>query len=108
MSVILNSKNFFQVLEVVDDKLEKTDITFVKFSDDDVALEEFGLTEDDLPKLIFFDNQIPVKKLIAIKLKSPKLFLNSPKTPFGFSLLFLYFHFVDICVSCELQPHIIM
>jgi hypothetical protein len=62
MSVILNSKSFFQVLEVVDDKLEKTDITFVKFSDDDVALEEFGLTEDDLPKLIFFDNQIPVKK----------------------------------------------
>ncbi len=74
MSVILNSKNFFQVLEVVDDKLEKTDITFVKFSDDDVALEEFGLTEDDLPKLIFFDNQIPVKKLIAKKLKPPNFF----------------------------------
>ena len=52
-----------QVLEVVDDKLEKTDVTFVKFSDDDFAEEEFGLTEEDLPKLYFFDNQIPVKYL---------------------------------------------
>ena len=51
---------FVQVLELVDDKLEKNDISFVKFSDDEVALEEFGLTEDDMPKLIFFDNQIPV------------------------------------------------
>jgi hypothetical protein len=50
----------FQVLELVDDKLEKTDVTFVKFADDDVAEEEFGLTTDQLPKLIFFDNQIPV------------------------------------------------
>ena len=49
-------------MELVDDKLDKNDadVSFVKFSDDEVALEEFGLTEDDLPKLIFFDNQIPV------------------------------------------------
>jgi hypothetical protein len=76
MSVILNSKNFFQVLEVVDDKLEKTDITFVKFSDDDVALEEFGLTEDDLPKLIFFDNQIPVKNTNRDKIKISQAFFK--------------------------------
>ena len=55
-------KNDFQVLELVDDKLEKTDVTFVKFADDDVAEEEFGLTTDQLPKLIFFDNQIPVNQ----------------------------------------------
>ena len=52
----------FKVLEVVDDKLEKADVTFVKFSDDDVAEEEFGLTPEQMPKLIFFDNQIPVKQ----------------------------------------------
>ena len=53
----------FKVLEVVDDKLEKTDVTFVKFSDDDVAEEEFGLTPEQMPKLIFFDNQIPVEQV---------------------------------------------
>jgi len=53
--------NSSQVLETVDDKLEKTDISFVKFNDEDYAEEKYGITEDDLPKLLFFDNQIPVQ-----------------------------------------------
>ena len=62
----------FKVLEVVDDKLEKADVTFVKFSDDDETEEEFGLTPEQMPKLIFFDNQIPVKSKSNMKYSAGK------------------------------------
>ena len=48
-------------LEVVDDRLDKLKNggpAFVKFSDKDVARDEFGLHR--LPSVVFFDNQIPV------------------------------------------------
>ena len=49
-------------LEIVDDKLDKLNgssrAVFVKFSDKEVAHEEFGLTR--LPSLVYFENQIPL------------------------------------------------
>ena len=57
------SREFEEVLkalEVVDDKLDGLNgsTVFVKFSDGQVARDEFGL--EHLPALVLFDHQVPV------------------------------------------------
>ena len=50
-------------LEAVDDKLDKfdkQDIMFVKCSDDGIT-EEFGYEKEQMPLLVYFENQIPME-----------------------------------------------
>ena len=54
-----NNKELFKSLEHVDDKLDKLNVPFVKFSDPSVAKEDYDI--DELPKLMFFDRQIPIE-----------------------------------------------
>ena len=54
-----NNKELFKSLELVDDKLDKLNVPFVKFSDPSVAKEDYAINE--LPKLMFFDRQIPIE-----------------------------------------------
>ena len=48
-----NNRELFKNLELVDDKLDKLNVPFVKFSDESVAKEDYGISE--FPKLVFFD-----------------------------------------------------
>lgn len=52
------SEKVLQELENIDDEADALDINFVKVSDPDVIeTEDFA---DDLPKLVFFRNEIPL------------------------------------------------
>ena len=46
-------------LENIDDEADEHDIAFVKI-DDDQLVEDYDFDKDDLPKLIYFRNGIPL------------------------------------------------
>ena len=48
-----NNREILKALELVDDKLDKINVPFVKFSDVQVARDDYAITE--FPKLVFFD-----------------------------------------------------
>ncbi len=53
-----NNRDIMKNLELIDDKLDKQKIPFVKFSDVGVAKKDYGITE--LPQLVYYDRQIQV------------------------------------------------
>ena len=53
------NREIMKSLELVDDKLDKLNVPFVKFTDPEVAQEEYGI--DSFPQLILFDRQIPIE-----------------------------------------------
>lgn len=53
-----HNREILKALELVDDKLDKLNVPFVKFANPEVAKEDYGIKE--LPKLMFFDRQIPI------------------------------------------------
>ena len=54
-----NNRELFKSLELVDDKLDKLNVPFVKFANPSVAKDDYDIQE--LPKLMFFDRQIPIE-----------------------------------------------
>ena len=54
-----SNRDVLKSLELVDDKLDKLNVPFVKFADPEVAKEEYGL--DTFPQLLLFDRQIPIE-----------------------------------------------
>ena len=55
----VNNKEMFKALELVDDKLDKLNVPFVKFANTEVAKADYDITE--LPKLVYYDRQIPIE-----------------------------------------------
>lgn len=53
-----NNRDILKTLENIDDKLDKQDVPFVKFSNTEVAKGDYGI--DTFPQLLFFDRQIPI------------------------------------------------
>ena len=54
-----SNREVLKSLELVDDKLDKLNVPMVKFSDPEVAKEEYGI--DQLPQLMLFDREIPIE-----------------------------------------------
>ena len=65
-----NNREILKSLELVDDKLDKLNVPFVKSSDPKVARDDYNVQE--LPKLIFFDRQIPIQFPSDGKLKDER------------------------------------
>lgn len=54
-----NNREILKALELVDDRLDKLSVPFIKFSNPEVAKDEYDIQK--LPKLMFFDRQIPIE-----------------------------------------------